>query len=245
MTEAEWLACEESGVMLEYLRDRASERKLRLFVCSCCRHVWHQLEECSRDAVEIAERYSDGTASEVELLVAAQTVEEARAQAAHSSAAGMSARHAAHLAAYAIHTRSVYVRTGGKYAPEAFSNRENFVILACIFVAEAVSGMVRSQFRNIEIERVYEAEYARQAGVVRDIFGDPFRPGTFDAAWRTSTVLSLAKGMYESRDFSAMPILADALQDAGCDCEDILNHCRDEEAKHVRGCWVVDLVLEK
>jgi hypothetical protein len=51
--------------------------------------------------------------------------------------------------------------------------------------------------------------------------------------------------MYESRDFSAMPILADALQDAGCDKEDILTHCRDTSLTHVRGCWVVDLVLSK
>jgi hypothetical protein len=50
--------------------------------------------------------------------------------------------------------------------------------------------------------------------------------------------------MYASRDFSAMPILADALQDAGCDSDDVLNHCRGEDS-HVRGCWVVDLVLSK
>ena len=51
--------------------------------------------------------------------------------------------------------------------------------------------------------------------------------------------------MYETRDFSAMPILADALQDAGCDNDDVLNHCRDAKQVHVRGCWVVDLVLGK
>jgi hypothetical protein len=51
--------------------------------------------------------------------------------------------------------------------------------------------------------------------------------------------------MYESRKFGAMPILADALQDAGCDSEDILHHCRDNDQLHVRGCWVVDLVLGK
>ena len=64
-------------------------------------------------------------------------------------------------------------------------------------------------------------------------------------AWRTDTVIALARQMYESRDFSAMPILADALQDAGCDSPDILDHCRDPHATHVRGCWVVDLVLGK
>jgi hypothetical protein len=63
--------------------------------------------------------------------------------------------------------------------------------------------------------------------------------------WRTSTAVALAKEMYDSRGFGAMPILADALQDAGCTSDDILGHCRDVHATHVRGCWVVDLVLGK
>jgi hypothetical protein len=83
------------------------------------------------------------------------------------------------------------------------------------------------------------------AGIIRDIFGNPFRPVAFDPEWRTSSVVSLAQAMYESRGFSSMPILSDALQDAGCDQTDILNHCRDAESVHVRGCWVVDLVLGK
>jgi hypothetical protein len=66
----------------------------------------------------------------------------------------------------------------------------------------------------------------------------------FSAEWRTSTAVAIARQMYESRDFSPMPILADALQDAGCDNEDILNHSRGD-GPHVRGCWVVDLVLGK
>jgi len=79
---------------------------------------------------------------------------------------------------------------------------------------------------------------------LKEIFGNPFRPATFAPAWRTETVVALASQMYESRDFGAMPILADALQDAGCDNDDILNHCR-VPGPHVRGCWVVDLVLGK
>ncbi|MFO0823649.1 MAG: hypothetical protein U0792_11125 [Gemmataceae bacterium] len=78
----------------------------------------------------------------------------------------------------------------------------------------------------------------------RDIYGSS-RPVTVDPSWKSDTVLSLAKGIYESRDFSAMPILADALQDAGCENADILTHCRDANGVHVRGCWVVDLVLGK
>jgi hypothetical protein len=81
--------------------------------------------------------------------------------------------------------------------------------------------------------------------LARDIFGNPFRPVVFNPEWRTSTAAALAKGMYATRDFAAMPILADALQDAGCDSEDVLNHCRDPKQVHVRGCWVVDLVLGK
>jgi hypothetical protein len=88
-------------------------------------------------------------------------------------------------------------------------------------------------------------EWSQQTELLRDIFGNPFRPVGIDPDWRTSTVVALARHMYESRDFSAMPILADALQDAGCENEHVLNHCRDPQQVHVRGCWVVDLVLGK
>jgi hypothetical protein len=87
-------------------------------------------------------------------------------------------------------------------------------------------------------------ESSAQAVIIRDIFGNLFRPVTFDSDWHTSTAVALAQQIYDSRDFSAMPILADALQDAGCDNADILDHCR-EPGPHVRGCWVVDLVLDK
>jgi len=88
------------------------------------------------------------------------------------------------------------------------------------------------------------AETREQSPLVRDIFGNPFRPVAFSPEWRTSTAIMMAQGMYESRDFGAMPILADALQDAGCDNDDVLTHCRGT-GPHVRGCWVVDLVLGK
>ncbi len=84
----------------------------------------------------------------------------------------------------------------------------------------------------------------RQAIRLREVVGNPFRPVAFSHSWRTSTAVALASQMYEARDFSAMPILADALQDAGCDSADVLNHCRGP-GPHVRGCWVVDLVLGK
>jgi hypothetical protein len=89
------------------------------------------------------------------------------------------------------------------------------------------------------------AEKARLSQLVRDIFGNPYRPVVLCPSWRTSTAVALALQMYEGRDFGAMPILADAIQDAGCEDPAILGHCRGATATHVRGCWVVDLVLGK
>ncbi len=77
---------------------------------------------------------------------------------------------------------------------------------------------------------------------LRDIFGNPFRPVAFDPAWRTPTAVTLARGIYDERAFERLPILADALQDAGCDNTDVITHCQ-HSGPHVRGCWVVDLVL--
>jgi hypothetical protein len=81
--------------------------------------------------------------------------------------------------------------------------------------------------------------------LIRDLYGNPFREVKYDKTWRTDTAVSLARTMYDLREFGAMPILADALQDVGCDNADVLDHCRDTALTHVRGCWVVDLVLGK
>jgi len=88
------------------------------------------------------------------------------------------------------------------------------------------------------------AEEKAQAATMRCVSGNPFRPVTFSPQWRTDTAIALARTMYDSREFGAMPILADALQDAECDNDNILSHCRSG-GTHVRGCWVVDLVLGK
>ncbi len=86
---------------------------------------------------------------------------------------------------------------------------------------------------------------SRSRQILACVFGNPFRTVALDSAWRTSDVLLLARGIYEEREFGGMPILADALQDAGCDSADILTHLRDASATHVRGCWALDLVLGK
>jgi hypothetical protein len=82
------------------------------------------------------------------------------------------------------------------------------------------------------------------AGFCRDVFGNPFRQVELQPRWRTSDTIALAQAIYDDRDFERLPIIGDALMDAGCEDEQIIGHCRSD-GPHVRGCWVVDLVLNK
>ncbi len=82
------------------------------------------------------------------------------------------------------------------------------------------------------------------ANNLRDIVGNPFRPVAFTPHWCTINVLELARTIYDERAFERLPILADALMDAGCDDEQIIGHCRSN-GPHVRGCWLLDMILGK
>jgi hypothetical protein len=88
---------------------------------------------------------------------------------------------------------------------------------------------------------------ATQCRLLRCIFGNPFRSASLAPAvlaWQGGLLVSMARRMYDSRDFTDMPVLADALEEAGCQNADIVGHCRSG-GEHVRGCWVVDLLLGK
>src|SRR5206468_3802268 len=96
-----------------------------------------------------------------------------------------------------------------------------------------------------------EEELAAQAELLQDVFGNPFRTVAVDPAWRTPSVLALAQATYHERSLPAgtldpdrLAVLADALEDAGCDNADILAHLRSP-GLHVRGCWALDLILGK
>jgi hypothetical protein len=88
------------------------------------------------------------------------------------------------------------------------------------------------------------AERVVQSAFLRDVFGNLFAPVRVEPRWRTSDAVGLARAIYHDRTFDRLPTLADALMDAGCEDEEIINHCRSG-GRHVRGCWVVDLVLGK
>lgn len=87
-------------------------------------------------------------------------------------------------------------------------------------------------------------EQSAQCRLLRELFGNPFRLIAIEPKWRTTTVLTLASHIYEKEAFTDMPVLGDALEDAGCEEQRVLQHCRAEEG-HLRGCWVVDAILQK
>jgi hypothetical protein len=216
MTEAEWSTHSHPDRMLESLPVTPSQRRLRLFGCAvCCRVPEVMAEVRCRKVVESSEQFADELIPESELNSCLVAVMEA------SHDARMHADHEAMFRANCV----AYVSMSPLPMHRVIS------AIRGAFLPQSAKGARR--------------ERAAQANLLRDIFGNPFRPVTFSPSWRTDTALSLARQMYDARDFSTMPILADALQDAGCDSEDILGHCRDASATHVRGCWVVDLVLGK
>ncbi|AMV25589.1 hypothetical protein VT84_14425 [Gemmata sp. SH-PL17] len=216
MTEAYWLTCVDPGELLRSARRKKkllTDRKFRLFAVACARSVRPLLaSDNGRRAVEVAERYADGSATTHEMSVAQL---DAIRDSAEAEDLGGASEYKANQALFA--------------AINACDDRNRFAYAAECAVDAAP---------DPQLER------AQQCALLRDILGNPFRPITFSPAWRSSTVLALAAQMYDSRDFGAMPILADALQEAGCDSADVLNHCR-APGVHVRGCWVVDLVLGK
>jgi len=121
----------------------------------------------------------------------------------------------------------------------------NSVLTADAYIAQAVGWLMAfSEERGRRAGLDVSGRPAVARSLILCVLGNPFRPVAFDPPWRTDTALSLAQQMYDDKEFSPMPILADALQDAGCDSADILDHCRGA-GPHARGCWVVDLVLGK
>ncbi|VTU01900.1 Uncharacterized protein OS=Sorangium cellulosum (strain So ce56) GN=sce5710 PE=4 SV=1 [Gemmataceae bacterium] len=221
MTEAAWLAAAAiDRTVREFALKHLSDRKRRLFACACCRRVWDVLgHDDLRRGVEAAELHADGLLNKRALAAAREAVD----------------RHTGAQDARDFHALAV------KWALE---RHRQFPLCSSQYASEALAASGRRKFWSAAYQRAVAAEQAEQVVLLRDVVGNPFRPVAFAAEWRTSTAVALAQEMYESRDFGAMPILADALQDAGCDSGDVLDHCR-AAAPHVRGCWVVDLVLGK
>ena len=254
MTEEEWLACEDPKLMLRFLlgtnervqdlvafpRCKGSARKLRLFACACYHRIRHLLpDELARACVETAERVADGVPPSEEFRQAESRLRERLKPLEERMRVARGKERVALLPTYAALALALQVvlREAPKAAYYASSN-------AYLHGAEIMNpGASRPYDRAMSESRM--AEERAQTDLLRDIFGTlPFRPGEFAPHWRTDNVVALARTIYEERCFDRLPILADALLDAGCDSEAILSHCRSS-GSHVRGCWVIDLLLGK
>jgi hypothetical protein len=211
MTEAEWMASTDPAAMLEAVRARASERKLRLFAIACGRRIWHRiLAPRVRQAIEVAERFAEGRADPEEFQRSAATI-----------------------------------RGGDHPAARGIMLSDPF--LAAQRTAEWVRECCR-RYAEWEGLRGGRADEARaQANLLRELFGNLDRPVSVDPSWQSwtgGTIPNLARSIHEERAFDRMPILADALEDAGCADAAFVSHLRGP-GPHFRGCFVLDSLLRQ
>jgi hypothetical protein len=234
MTESNWMNCTDPQKMLEFLRDKASDRKLRLFACACCRCMWGLLADDAwgRNLVELAERFADGAASLADLETARRLTEAAEEEPSWSYFDSESWATSDPVALPDTATCSKRLRASWTAMATVSSLTQEAAAKASAVFAHP---------------RRWLTERREQAGIIRDVFGNPFLSVTIHPIWLTwkdGTVQKIAQAIYDERAFDRMPILADALEEAGCTNQDILGHCR-QPGEHVRGCWVVDLLSGK
>lgn len=241
MTQGEWDHCTDPQAMLDFLRSTGpSERKLRLFAVGCCRRIWSLLsDERSRHAVDIAEAYAEGRATSGELSQALGLAWRAyhgflEAWVRTPSVATEALFHARMRAAEAV---GWVTQDDDPRTLQAVRERQSRIELV-LPVVEQAARLARIAVRGNE-----PSEEAAQADLLRDIVA-PFRTTSFDPAWRTPSVMELARRAYEQCSFDLLPALGAALSDAGCTDPEILRHCGSEKP-HVRGCWVLDLLLKR
>jgi hypothetical protein len=243
MTESDWLECTDPQPMLDFLRGKASDRKLRLFAVACCRSIMHLLTDnhISRKTIEFAERFADEQATKNDLHGKAWGQPGMAFTVVHRQAtvaAQESASYAAGMVEQAA--RSLEPETCEAWT-NAFSEAwPKYHLGEARQIADA---SMPTDWVNRGRSAKKEEEQ-RQLAFLRDIFGNPFCPITFNPAWLTPAVKALAQTIYDDRAFDQMPLLADALEKAGCAVPEILDHCRGPGV-HVRGCWVIDLLLGK
>ena len=256
MNEQDWLICDDSIPMLEFLqtgfgapfdslsrevdsrneRDcgtpsgKATQRKLRLFACACMRRV-KVLGGSDRDhAIRISEQYADGLVDQAALEAAFVPVRKLPKPIPSDADFALSVFGPTDMA-WEARLIKVFLTLGPELDVQAVARKAAEIITHCEG-ADYLSGRGRN-------------ERSQQAHLLRDIFGNPFRPVPLDPSCLNDKTRSVAKTIYEKGQFANLPLLARALkQDAGCANRDLRDHCQ-WPIQHVRGCWVVDLVLGK
>jgi hypothetical protein len=225
MTESEWLESTNPDPMLGHMLEKGSDRKLRLFACNHWRLIWHLLHidesplQQIRNAVEVAERYADGQACFADLAPWRRL---ALGVAAGTGRSGVTR---------ALET----IRNQTWWLPEMPTTREKDWSAAERLVVRRAG---EEQNKTIQEARLF---------LLREMFGNPFQSVSINPSWlswNAGAVHKIAQVIFSERAFDNIPILADALEEAGCTDQAILDHCRSG-GEHVRGCWVLDLLLGK
>jgi hypothetical protein len=265
MTEAKWERSLDPEAMLQFLRDGGKDpgRGSRLFAAACCRHIWHLLvDERSHEAVEVAEQFAEEKAGKAELKAAKaapnagvrgkgtpEFLVRARKSALRAGHPTLKARAVAQSWTWAWEATRELTRVDAHEAAR-LTCRPACLAAGWAAIPEDTPFVEESK----AMKAAEAAERSAQAALLRDIFGPlPFRQVRIDPAWLTwngGAVRKLAEAAYEQRSLPdgtleshRLAVLADALEEAGCTEPDVLGHCRQQEKQHVRGCWVVDLLL--
>ena len=230
MDENAWLESADAAAMVSYVWNRIDARKQRLFACACVRSVWHNLrDERFRALVEISEEYADGRATGERLDRVAKALFEVTSRSTFSEVLAESPLSAM------VAARGVGNRTASMCVAEALKYSQ---LSSAPGVRPGGAGTV------LQFDPEAKATHARRvADLFRDIVGNPFRPVSLHPdwlAWDDGIVRRLAETMYEGRRYQELPILADALEEAGCDVPEVLEHLRGRGV-HARGCWALDL----
>jgi hypothetical protein len=248
MSEQDWFTWWDAFDLLSWCEAeeyKLSQRKLRLFAAACCRTIWPLITDgLTRRAVEAAEWTADHEGNQEALQAVRREAEEAL-RVAGPAASGSLATRESSLAYSSAWLAKLLTQDGFVYKHMAQD------------VADAVNGLaIRTPVPpqlwgtaegDAIAEKAVEPRGDIECELVREIFCNPLRPLSVDPSWlrwNGGTVASMAQAIYEDLTFEMMPVLADAIEEAGCTEAAILDHCRGP-GPHVRGCWVVDLLLQK
>jgi hypothetical protein len=240
MTEAQWLSATDPIPSLEFLKGKATPRKSKLFANACLRRIRHLIPLAPfHRLIDVAEFEADGLANNRQV---GTVVRDTKGNFANDFPGG-------HVLAALRELRDwLEKRERRTWGHLKAQNIARSSADAVAYHALHASGYERGDTPAAET-RVWiaakAAEQTAQCELLRCVFANPFQPVSLEAAWLShhgGIVAKISRAVYDERAFDRLAIVADALEEAGCTNADILSHCRNP-GPHVRGCWVVDLLL--
>lgn len=257
-TEEEWRSSSDPAMLLESVRGQVAERKLRLFACACCREIRHLLPEGPhRRLIEVAEAHADGLVSAAELRIATAAGDEEEKQLSGRAEEGEQDPirgmefGAAAKAVWATRIAAHHCDKGDLFEVALDAARSCVEAVARSARARAAAesaseALAPDTALEVVIDRAQAkaetAALAFQAELVRDLFGNPFRPVQVEPRWLTADAVELARVIHAGGTFERLSELGTVLEAAGCTEDEVLGHCRTPRS-HARGCWMLDLLL--